>query len=142
MEGQINGFTILATIINFVVFYYILKHFLFNPINKILNARGSKISESLKKAEENEKKAEILRIENEEKLKNAKEQGKSIVEKYKQDADEMSKDIVESANNEATIIMDRTKREIQTERLKAEEEVKLQVVDLAVMISEIGRAHV
>lgn len=135
MEGQINVFTILATMINFAVFYCILRHFLFAPVNNTLNSRETEIINRLKNTEENEKKADLLRIQNEQNIKNAKEEGKNIVQNYKVKAEGISKDIVDNANNEANIIMDRTKKELEREKEKTEEELKLQVVDLAVMLS-------
>lgn len=132
---DINIPQMIATIINFVVLYLVLRHFLFDPVNNVINSRENEISGRIKKSEEDMKRAEVLRIENEEKLKEAKYEGKSIVEKYKAKAEKVSSDIISEAKDEAQLVMERARKEAEREKEKAKEEIKSQIVNLALILS-------
>lgn len=132
---EINLSRILATIINFGILYLILKHYLFKPVNNAIDSRQNEIIDKINKTEEDRIKAEELRKENEEKLRLAKQEGKTIVEDYKVKADKVSSDILQEARQEAEAIIERAKVEAEREKEKAADEVKNQVVDLAVLLS-------
>jgi ATP synthase, F0 subunit b len=132
---EIHLSKILATIINFGILYLILKHYLFKPVNNAIDSRQNEIINKITKTEEDRIKAEELRKENEEKLRQAKQEGKTIVEDYKVKADKVSSDILQEARQEAESIIERAKVEAEREKEKAADEVKTQVVDLAVLLS-------
>lgn len=132
---EIHLSKILATIINFGILYLILKHYLFKPVNNAIDSRQNEIISNINKAEEDRIKAEELRKENEGKLRQAKQEGKTIVEDYKVKADKVSSDILQEARQEAEAIIERAKVEAEREKEKAADEVKTQVVDLAVLLS-------
>ncbi|KZL90088.1 F0F1 ATP synthase subunit B [Clostridium magnum] len=132
---EIHLSKILATIINFGILYLILKHYLFKPVNNAIDSRQNEIITNINKAEEDRIKAEELRKENEDKLRQAKQEGKTIVEDYKVKADKVSSDILQEARQEAEAIIERAKVEAEREKEKAADEVKTQVVDLAVLLS-------
>ena len=132
---NINILTIFATIVNFVILFFVLKHFLFKPITDAIQSRQNDITTSIKKSEEDQRIAEALRLENQEKLKNAFSEGKNIVESYKVKAEKLSKDIMDQANGDAQLALEKGKKELQREVEKASSDIRSQVVDLAVMLS-------
>ena len=132
---DINILDIIGTIINFFILFLILRHFFFDKLNNMITLRNEEIKSNINSAEENNKKSELLRLENEDKLKGAKLEGKKIVENFKVKADKVSEDIVSNANQEAGIIMERARVEAERERKKLEDEVKTQAVDLAILLS-------
>lgn len=132
---EINLLTVLATIINFILLVLILRHFLFKPVNNILSSRETEIKEKITNTEENQRKAELLRLENEEKLKGAKEEGKTIVEDFKTKAEKLSDEIVTKAKEDAEFLLERARKDAEREREKAEEEIKTQAIDLAILLS-------
>lgn len=126
---------IIATIINFGILYFILRRFLFKPVNNAIDTRQNEIIDKINKTEEDRKKAEALRIENQNRLSEAKQEGKNIVEDYKVKAEKVSSDILTEARTEAETIINRAKVEAEREKEKAADEIKNQVVDLAVLLS-------
>jgi F-type H+-transporting ATPase subunit b len=128
--------TIAFTVINFILLLLILKHFLLKPVNKIMDDRQNGINVSIKKAKDDEEKAEISRKEKEQLLLESKTKGREIVEEYKVNAQNISQEIIDEAKKESVIIMDRTRIEIERERQKAESEIKKQVIDLSLILSE------
>ncbi|SHE67646.1 F0F1 ATP synthase subunit B [Clostridium fallax] len=132
---SINFLTILAAILNFIILYAILRHFFFDKVKKVVNDRQESIENKLLEADEDAEKARMMLLENERILKSAKQEGKAIKEKEKKKAEKIYQEIVEDANKEAHAILERSKVEINREKAKAEDEVKKQAVDLALMLS-------
>ncbi len=55
---QIDYFTIIAQIINFLILVFLLRHFLYGPLLRSMDEREQKISTRLKEAEQQMKEAE------------------------------------------------------------------------------------
>lgn len=132
---EVNLSRIIITIINFIVLYFILRHFFFRPIDNSITNRTEGIASQIRNADENEKKSQKLLAEHQKLLSNSKQEGKSIVEDYKNKADRVSEDIIKDAQKEASIIITRAKTEADMEKEKAQDEIKNQVVDLALIVS-------
>lgn len=128
--------TIVFTIINFILLLFILKYFFSKPVNKILDDRKNGINTSIKNAKDNEEKAEISKNEKERLLFDSKTKGREIVEEYKTSAQNISQEIIDDAKKESAIIMERTRVDIEREKQKAESEIKKQVIDLSLILSE------
>ncbi len=69
-EFGIKPILLAAQVVNFLILLYILKRFLYKPILKVLNERKNKIADSLKNAEEIERK--LVEISEEEQKRIAK----------------------------------------------------------------------
>jgi F-type H+-transporting ATPase subunit b len=132
---EINPLTVLATIINFGILYLILRHFLFKPVNATISAREKEIRDRIDKSQEDAKQSELLRLENEEKLKSAREQGKFIVEDFKTRAEKVKADILAEAKQEAEILLERARKDAEREKEKVSEEIKTQAIELAILLS-------
>lgn len=133
---NINIPQMIVTLVNLLILFWIVKHFAFDRVNKILKDRKNLIEDTINKADEDLEKARVLKLQNQREIKSAREEGKTIVSQYKSKADSIYKEIVEDARKEASIIVEKSKVEIDRERNKAEDDIKNQVVDLAMTISE------
>ena len=63
--------SIIWNIVNILVLFLLLKHFLFGPITKMMESRTAEIENNLKDAEEKNRKAEALGAEYEKQLADA-----------------------------------------------------------------------
>ncbi|WP_209797606.1 F0F1 ATP synthase subunit B [Clostridium moniliforme] len=133
---NINIPEMIVTLVNLLILFWIVKHFAFDRVNKILKERNNRIEDTISKADEDLEKARILKLQNEKEIGSAKEEGKEIVSQYKSKADSIYKEIVEDARKEASTIIEKSKVEINRERAKAEDEIKTQAVELAIFLSE------
>ncbi len=133
MEIEVSK--IIATLINFLILFLILKHYLFKPVNNMIDKRQNEIIDKINKTDEDMKKAEALKTENDKILSGAKDEGKNIVEGYKVKAEQLSNDIVKGAKDEADTIIKRAKTEAERQMEKSADEMKSQIVDLAVLMS-------
>ena len=78
--------SLLWTIINLVVFYLLLKKFLFKPVMGIMEKREQMIADGLKNASDRQEEAEALKKEYESALSGAKEESVKIVENARVEA--------------------------------------------------------
>jgi len=136
MNLSVDVSKIIFTIINFIILMFILKHFFSKPVNKIMTDRKNGINTSIKNAKDNEEKAEISRKEKDQLLHDSKTKGREIVEEYKLNAQNISQEIIDEAKKESAIIMERSRVEIEREKEKATSEIKKQVIDLSLILSE------
>jgi F-type H+-transporting ATPase subunit b len=132
---EIKMSVVIASMINFCIFFLIFRHFFYKPVDNVITTREEEISGRIKKAEDDEKAAEQYKIQNEAQLSNAKEQGKNLVESYKQKAEKKSSDIIKNTEAEAQLILERAKTEINREKEKAKDELRHETVDIAVLLS-------
>ena len=132
---EVDYSKILLTLVNFVILVLLLKHFLWDKIKAVIDARESYIEQRIVEAEEESEKARIYLLENERILSTSKQEGNKIIEHKKDKASTIYNEIIADANKEARIIMSRASLEIEREKEKAQYEIKKQVVNLAIDIS-------
>ena len=133
---EMNLGNIIAAMVNFLILLFIAKRYLFIPVSKILDTRKQELDSSFEQARSDKEEANRLKIENGEKLKLAKKEGKEIVEIYKQKAEKISGELIQDAKQEAILIIERSRVEIEREKEKAQSEIKKQVIDLSLILSE------
>lgn len=127
---------VLAATINFFIFFFIIKKFIYKPTMDIVNARTEEVESALANAKAEEARIEVLKIEQEEKVKKYREEGQQLIEAYKIKAEKVSNDLITDAKNECEALRARAQQEIARERRKAESEIKTQVVDLSLVLAE------
>ncbi len=125
---------LLAQIINFAIFYVIVRKFIAKPFSKFLDDERSNDLEKQKLLEEAQKGEErLLKKEAEMDAKLKKEMAKVIAE-AKANADESRKEMIAEAKLEASKIKDNAKAEIQAEKQKLYGEIKDKVSDLSLFM--------
>ncbi|WP_436512939.1 F0F1 ATP synthase subunit B [Clostridium thermobutyricum] len=134
MELQLGK--VIATIINFIILLLILKKFFWSKIEILIDERQKFILNKINEAKEKEEQAEKMIIEKEVALKEARIEGKKITEKRKNQADKIYDEIINEAKNSAKIIEEKSRLELEREKLKAMEEIKEKSVDLAITLSK------
>ena len=132
----LNTNEIIAQVINFLILLFLLRLFFWKRILKLLDQRKAKIHSELKRIEETKAELESLKSEYEtqldfiddkarEKIREAVEEGKTIV-------GEMTK----VAHREAQKIVESAKQDIKYEIAKAKEEMRDEIVDLTIKSAE------
>lgn len=127
--------TIIATIINLVILVFILRHFFWDKIRKVIEDRQNAINERLASADRARAEAAKLKAENEKVLKDAYEEGNRIIAAKKAAAEEVYNKIVESANAEAEDLKVKANEQIELDINTAQLTLKEQVIDLATLLS-------
>ncbi|MGL4451303.1 MAG: F0F1 ATP synthase subunit B [Sarcina sp.] len=133
---EIHLSTVIITIINCIILFLILKHFFWGKIASAINERQKDIVDILDNADMKFKEGKEFSRTNKALLDGAKEEGKKITEVRKRQADKIYDEILESAREEASAIRKRAENDIARELDKAKFEIKEQVIELALVVSQ------
>ncbi len=132
----IDPVTMIATLINTLILFLVLKHFLFKPVNKILGERKQNVEETYRQADEKLSEAARLESEYTEKLANAKEESAEIVKNATKRAQTRSDEIIAEAKKEASSLMVKANADIEKEKKRAVNQIKDEISDIALAVAE------
>ncbi|MEG0132688.1 MAG: F0F1 ATP synthase subunit B [Clostridium sp.] len=133
---SINPVMILAATINFFIFYFILRKFVFNKTLAVMNSRKEEVENSFRMAREQEERAKLLKEQYEDDVIKYRNDGLKLVETFKEKADKVYAEIVEESHKEASTIKEKAKKDISRERAKASQEIKQEIIDLSMKLAE------
>lgn len=131
-----NVKNIIFNMANFLILFFIIKHFFYEKINGFIQKRSDDVSLEMKNAQALKAEAEGYKAEYSAKLAKAEERSKEIIEEAINTAKDRKSEIIEEANKEAMKIQERAKAEINLEKKKALEEVRGNIVDLTMYATE------
>ncbi len=124
-----------ATLI-FLLLLVLLKKFAWKPIMSAIKAREEKIKGALESAEEMKLEMEKLKADNEEILKEARNERNKLLSEAREVKEKMITDAKTMANDEAKKITETARLNIQSEKDAAISDLKKQVALLSVDIAE------
>ena len=136
-SGDITDFmsidltTIIATLLNTLILFFVLKHFLFNKVNKVIEDRQNEIQASYDRADEAEKNAQKLEADYNEKIGQAKEESAEIIRDATKKAQVRADEIIDEARVEAKSIRTNAENEIEREKKIAVNKIKDDITDIA-----------
>lgn len=127
---------IIFSTINFFIFFLILKKFVFNKTLGVINGRKAEVENSLQKAIEEEKRAELLKTQYNQDVLKYKKEGLKLVESYKEKADKIYAEVIEDSQKEAIMIKEKAAKDIEREKTKASKEMRQEIIDLSMKLAE------
>ena len=123
--------TIIATLLNTLILFLILKHFLFDKVNKVIKDRQEEIRASYDRADEAEKNAQKLEADYNEKIGQAKQEGAEIIRDATKKAQARADEIIDEARVEAKGIRTNAENEIEREKKIAVNAIKDEISQIA-----------
>ncbi len=133
---SIDPATIILTLANTLILFLVLKHFLFDRVNKVMDDRKNEVVDTFKRADEAEQNAKQLELEYNEKLNKAKEESAEIVKTATKKAQMRSDEIIADAKAEAKNIVDNAGAEIEREKKIAVNQIKDEIAEIAFSAAE------
>ena len=123
----------IATICNLFIQVYLIKRFLFKPVNEMLEKRRAKaeIQDAVKAKEE----AEVMKAEYEKNMQEAKEKANDIVLTAQKTAAVQSEEMLKEASSQVTAMKEKAEKDIAQERRKAVNGIKGEIGGMAVEIA-------
>ena len=115
---------IITQLINLLLLFLLLKHFLFKPVQNILNARQAEIDKSYADAETAQTRAEELRDEYEKRISDAKAEAADIAKAASRKAQAHYDEVVGTAKADAARLREKAEAQIEQEKKKAMNELK------------------
>jgi len=122
---QIDYFTIIAQIINFLILVFLLRHFLYRPLLKSMDEREQKISSRLKEAEQKNKEAE-----------QEAEYYRKILQELSKKSQEMNTKAAEEAQVLQTALMQKARDSVEASKAKWYEDFERQKESL---LADLGQ---
>lgn len=123
-------------IINLVVLYFLLRHFLIRPVTEIMEKRRKVIQEGLQNAQDAQNDAMKMKQEYKEALKGARQESAELIEQARSDAKTEYERIVSEAGEKAANLIESAKESVRLEREKTMKELRSQIAGLAVASAE------
>lgn len=115
------------------ILFLVLRHFLFDPVTKILNSRSEKIVGNLEESTAEKREAEAIKAEYLLKLEDAKGEAREIVETAKTRSEQIREEILEEAKVEAKKVSERAMNDIEREKQKMIVDLRSEVVEIAML---------
>jgi F-type H+-transporting ATPase subunit b len=119
------------TIINLVVLYLLLKHFLIGPVMNIMEQRKLMIEEGFRNAQTAQDDANRLKQEYETALSGAKQESVQLIEDARKSAKAEYDRIIIEAGEKADTMLESAKESVRVEREQTMKELKSQIAGLA-----------
>ena len=123
---------LITQLISFAILVFLLTRFLYKPVVKLLDERAEKIKKGLSDAESASKGAEEAASKIEEELSQARLEGKKLVEAARETSNQLREDEKEKISAEISQMMEKAKKEINSERDSAILELKNRFGELVV----------
>jgi F-type H+-transporting ATPase subunit b len=127
LVSQLVNFTLLAVLLYFVAY---------KPILRMLDERSARIKKGLEDAEQASRRAAEIEQEFEQRMSEARKEGQEIIAQATQMSEKARQEILETAREESRAQIDKAKEEIGRERELAMADLRQQVADLSLTISE------
>ena len=127
--------TFIIQIINLFIQVFLIKKFLFKPINDILEKRRNLADKEIKEAREAKTEADSLKEQYESSLTNAHAEAAQIVSDAQKEAQSKADTLVKDAQEEAAGIKARAAADIEQEKKKAINEAKDEISSRAMDIA-------
>ena len=133
---SVNIWQILISLANLVILFLLMKHFLYKPVKKVLAQRQKAIDDQYSEADKAKQAAEEERSVWEEKMQTAETRANEILQNATANASRRSDAIIAVAKDKADGIMRNAENEAELQRLKAEDDIKNDIVDLSAALTE------
>lgn len=133
---SIDPLSMILTLINTLILFLVIKHFLFGKVNAILEQRKNDVANTYKEADEAKQAAEDMKADYTERLAKAKTESAEIVKNATKKAQERSDEIISMAKSEASSIKAKASSDIEREKKRAVNQVKDEISDIALSVAE------
>ena len=121
----------LVMLLNLIIFFVLMKVFLFKPITRVMEKRKEMINNQFKEADEAQAQAEELKKEYEEKLENIGDESQRIIDDAKENAKVEASKIIERAESDADKLLDEAKKQAVVERENEMRAARENIAELA-----------
>ncbi len=127
--------TFIAQICNLFIQIYLIKRFLFKPVNKILEERRAMADAQIKDAVKEKTEAEAMKVEYEQNMLEAKNKANEILKTAQKTAAVQSEEMLKEASLQAAALKEKAESDIAQEKRKAVNEIKDEIGGMAMEIA-------
>jgi len=128
-----NPYTIAFTIINLLVLWLFLKHFLFGRVTAILDQRAQTVQSDLENAAQEKEQAGELRRQYDEQLSKTSQESAALLAQSKAQAQREYEAVLEQARAESQALLETTRKQLEAERTSMIRGARKEVAQLALL---------
>ncbi len=128
-----SPYTIAFTILNLLVLWLFLRHFLFGKITDILDRRAQAVQSELDDAAREKERAAQLHRQYDEQLGQARQESAELLAKTKAQAQQQYQSTLDAAQADARQLMDTTRKQLEAERASMLRGARKEVAQLALL---------
>lgn len=118
---------------NTLVMFLVLRKLLFKPVTEFVQKRQDDIDNQITTAEQKNQEADALKLQFNQKLAGADEEGRKIIKEAAARAEERAADIIKEAEGEIVQLKAAAAQEIERERQKALNALKDEIANLTIL---------
>ncbi len=139
---DINFWTSLFTLLNFLALFLVLTKFLYKPVMDIIRKRQQEIDDMYAQANSAKENAEAMQAQYQKELHEAAATGERLVKEAEARGLAREAQIISQAQKDADAIMEKASRNIALEKEKAVSGAKEEISDIAIVLAEkvIGKS--
>jgi F-type H+-transporting ATPase subunit b len=126
----INPLLLAAQVVNFLILLFILKKFMYKPILKVLDERKERIAQSLKNAEEIERKLALTEEEKDKILAMASSEAQKMIDETKKEIDALKVELTQNAQEQAEGIIKKGQEAARSEAEKMKQEIMVNMAEI------------
>ncbi len=130
------NWNLIFSVITVLVLILILKHFFFEKVKKFMDERKAQVAEQFQKADEAENQARKKLDKYNEILAGAEKEKRTIIAGAMENAKIQADSVLDEARKEAADIREKSRIQIEREKIAARKEIHNEASELAVQIAE------
>lgn len=127
-----HGGLMFWTLIIFVLLAFILSRYAFKPITAAVQAREKALEDAIAGAKADREAAAVLLAEHRSQLETARTEAQKLIVEGRATGDKVRADMIEETRTQQQDMLERARREIEAEKVKAIAELRREAVDLAI----------
>ncbi len=134
--NDLNLWTIIAQIFNFLLLLFVMKHFLWNKIVDAIEERKAKLENIDLMQKQYKEKLELADIESQKILEESRKKVVEIEQFALSSANKEKESIISKAMSDAKSMISSAEKEIEVEKNKMLSNIKTRVIDLALKVNK------
>lgn len=133
---SVNLWQILASLLNLVLLFLIVKHFFYKPVKNMLEKRRATIDGQYAAADEARHEADSKKAEYEDRLAGARHEADGIIKRAVDTAAQREREMIGEAQKKASGIVKKAEEDAILEKKKAEDDIRRYIVEVSTLVSE------
>ena len=127
-----NGGLMFWTLIVFVILAFVLSRFAFKPITAAVQSREKALEDAIANAKADREAAAALLAEHRAQIENARNEAQKLIVEGRAIGEKVRSDMIEETRGQQQDMLERARREIDAEKVRAIAELRREAVDLAI----------
>lgn len=133
---SLEPWTIFWTVVNVLVLFVALRHFLIKPVMGVIEQRNEMIRQQFDAAQKTQDEANKMKVDYEQQLDTAKEQASDIIAAARVRSEKEHSKAIADTEAERVKMLAQAREDIEKEQANAKKELQSQIMDIAMLAAK------